>query len=148
MRVFSDPTPGAIGQRLERILGGAALWRGIRAGRWTSRHASNECDGLGSVDALGIGEKQDRFGAWQGKAWQGVGSMGRRVQDNALALTECEKLTLRKSTSFDRDQYIASCCTLQSRTKRDLEKPVLDLESLIPITDGQFSDGQFTCWQI
>jgi hypothetical protein len=83
-----------------------------------------------------------------GKARQGVGSMGRRVQDNALALTECKKLTLRKSTSFDRDQYIASCCTLQSPTKRDLEKPVLDLESLIPITDGQFSDGQFTCWQI
>lgn len=75
-------------------------------------------------------------------ARQGVGSMGRRVQDIALALTECEKLTLRKSTSFDRYQYIASCCTLQSRTKRDLEKPVLDLESLLPITYGQF-----TCWQ-
>jgi len=95
------------------------------------------------VDALGIGEKQDRFGAWQG-----VGSMGRRVQDIALALTECEKWTLRKSTSFDRYQYIASCCTLQSRTKRDLEKPVLDFETLLPVTDGQVTYWQFTCWQI
>jgi hypothetical protein len=85
---------------------------------------------------MGIGEKQDRFGAWQG-----VDSMGRRVQDIALALTECEKLTLRKSTSFDRYQYIASCCPLQSRTLHDLEKPILELETVLPITYGQFTYG-------
>jgi hypothetical protein len=74
--------------------------------------------------------------------------MGRRVQDIARALTECETLTLRKSKTLDRYQYIASCCPLQSRAKHDLEKPILDLETLLPITDGHFTDGQWTCWQI
>ena len=60
---------------------------------------------------------KSRTGLAHGKARQGVGSLGRRVQDIALALTECEKLTLRKSTTFDRYQYIASCRTLQSRTQ-------------------------------